>query len=140
MIKIFEEGFSEKEFNDFISKNIIDKFVLNPTGRSYLYYSPIKQFGLEPIGQVEKIHRMADVLDDRILVARIDKIEEEAKLKEIEAKIEKSNPNSKEQWDTLQRNRIETENHVKMFEDTLRTNIGQKTILEQEYKELLKDL
>lgn len=140
MIKIFEEGFSEKEFNDFISKNIIDKFVLNPTGRSYLYYSPIKQFGLEPIGQVEKIHIMADVLDDRILVARIDKIEEEAKLKEIEAKIEKTNPNSKEQWDTLQRNRIETENHVKMLEDTLRTNIGQKTILEQEYKELLKDL
>lgn len=140
-LKIFEAGFSEKEFNDFINSNITLKMTFNADGKGacYVFFMLPTKLGRTKIARIEQMNGAVESAEDKILTATLDNRGEVARLEEIKEKIKGISPNNKQQWDMIQTARIQCENQIKMHNDTITTLSNQVAVIRAEHQELLKN-
>lgn len=71
-IKIFTNGFTEQDFNDFQAHNIVYKFQFADNGDMYVFYKEPSLVGNLPIEDLEQIDRLCKQAANEMLAAKLD--------------------------------------------------------------------
>lgn len=135
-LKIFNAGFTEKEFNDFCNTHIVYKYNVLDNGTVYLYYKNVNALGKRPIELCEDLDRIIKQAQTEILTHQADK---ESFIKEIEAlKEEKSKFHSnQDEWKKLDKAISEKEFQIKMADDTIDNHEKKINVLNEKAVALL---
>lgn len=141
-VKIFEAGFGEKEFEDFIKKSKVQeiKFNIDGAGRCIIFYKKIDEVGDEPISVLEKIDQLIRKNEDQILTHENEIVQSNMKLADVKEEISKTSPNETKKWDDLQKQRLEHERQLLMSDFTIKENKRYILVLTEKHDEVRKKI
>jgi len=138
-LKIFPVGFSEKEFNDFQAKNIIEKYRVLEDGTVYVFWKDTKKVGRSTIEMIEELDGVIKQAERNIEGSETEKglcLEQVANLK---SEMVKYTPNHNS-YKALEQKLYVAESAIRMADDTIKKFTMEIAAYKERVKELSKDL
>lgn len=120
-LKIFNVGFTEKEFNDFCNENLVYRYHVIDNGTVYIFYKNPQDLGKRPIELAEDLDRMVKQAQTEKLTYQVDIESHKNDIEKLKADKEGKFPNQDE-WKKLDTEIASKELSIKMAQDTIKSH------------------